>query len=172
MRVFSLFSLTMFTFLVEPLLMEIIPFLGTVVPEFGVITVIYLAHGVKGSPSRGAAASLGLGYLMDLYSGAPVGMHSFIYVSLYFSLRLISMKFYGHTLLMQALMGGIYSGVVGFLLIAIDQWLNPIPHGWDLLRMLPRQVLVTALFSPPYFWLLWKVDRLFFYEASPEGVFK
>ncbi|MBU1239835.1 rod shape-determining protein MreD [Myxococcota bacterium] len=172
MRVTVLFFLTVITFLIEPLLMEIIPYLGTAAPEFGIITIIYLAHSVKGSPARGAGVSLLLGYLMDLYSGAPVGMHAFVYVSLYFVLRLLSTKIYGHTIMVQALMGGIFSGLVGFIIIAIDKWLNPIPHSWDLLRVVPRQMIVTALFAPPWFWVLWRIDRAFFYEASPEGVFR
>jgi rod shape-determining protein MreD len=172
MRVFILFLVTVVTFLIEPLLLEILPLLGTAVPEFGVITIIYLAHGVKGSPSRGASAAIGLGYLMDLYSGAPVGMFAFAYVLLYFVMRLTSMKIYGSSIWVQALLGAIFSSIVAFFIIAIDMWLNPIPHSWILLESIPRQALITGLFSPLYFYLLWKIDRLFFYQASPEGVFK
>ena len=172
MRVFTLFAVTVVAFLIEPLIIEIVPFLGTSAPEFGIITIIYLAHGVKGSPARGAGYSLMLGYLMDLYSGAPVGMHAFVYVLLYFMLRLLSTKIYGHTVIAQAIMGGIFSALVGLVIISMDKWLNPVPHSWVFLRIIPRQMLVTAVFSPLWFWILWKLDRLFFYEASPEGVFK
>ncbi len=172
MRVFVLFIFTVAFFLLEPLLMEIIPFLGTAAPEFGIITLLYLAHGVKGSPARGAFTSLMLGYLMDLFCGAPVGMHAFVYVALYFVVRLLSNKIYGHTILVQALMGGIFSGLAGFFIIALDKWLNPVSHSWEMLRIVPRQMAVTAIFSPIWFWLLWRIDRAMSYEASPEGVFR
>ncbi|MDA3862287.1 MAG: rod shape-determining protein MreD [Deltaproteobacteria bacterium] len=171
-RVLAIFLLAVFTLLIEPLLLEIIPFLGTTSPEFALITILYIAHGVKGSLARGAAASLGLGYLMDLYTGAPIGMHAFVFVLLYFLARLISAKIYGISLITQALFGAVFSVLCGLIIISLEKWLNPVHHSWVLLEYIPKQALVTGLFSPVYFYIIWKLDRLVSYETSPEGVFK
>ncbi|MBN2723076.1 MAG: rod shape-determining protein MreD [Deltaproteobacteria bacterium] len=172
-RTTILFIFTVMTILlVEPLLLAVVPFLGTAAPEFGLLGVIYFAHGVKGSPSRGAFASLGTGYLMDLLTGAPVGMFCFTYVAMYFSIRLISFKIYGRSIITQSLMGGIFSAITGLFLVSIDKWLNPLPHTWALLNQIPRQSFVTALFSPVYFYVLWLIDRRLTYEAPHEGVFR
>ncbi len=171
-RATALFLFTFGVLLVEPLLFFAIPFLGFHVPELGLIAVVYAAHGIRGSLARGAAASLGIGYLVDLFSGAPVGMHALVYVLVYYLVRLVFGRIYGRALWLQALMGAAASGASGLLVISIGQWLDPVELSWDMLRQLPLQMLLTAVFSPPFFYVLWRFDRLVSYEVSEEGIFK
>lgn len=172
-RIAILFGVTIFVILVvQPFLLAVVPVFGTAAPEFGLLGVIYFAHGVKGSPSRGAGASFATGYLMDLLTGAPVGIHCLIYVVMYFFIRLISFKIYGRSIITQAIMGAIISAFAGFLIISFEQWLNPLKHSWVLLRQIPRQAFITALFSPVYFFILWKIDRALTFEAPHDGVFR
>jgi rod shape-determining protein MreD len=171
-RVLAIFIFVIFILLVEPLLLAILTILGTTAPEFGLLGILYIAHGIKGSPSKGAAASMGIGYAMDLYSGAPIGMYSFVYVVTYFSARIVSWRIYGRSYISQAILGGIFSLFSGFLIVSIDKWLSPVKHTWILLNIIPKQALVTAIFAAPFFYVLWRIDRMVSYEAPPDGVFK
>jgi len=171
-RVTALFLFTFGTLLLEPLLLFAVPFFSFTVPELGLIAVVYCAHGIRGSLSRGAAAALGIGYLNDLFSGAPVGMHALVYVLVYFLARAAFGRILGRALWLQVLLGAIASGAAGLLIISIEQWLNPVEHSWALVGRVPFQMLVTGLFAPAYFYLLWRVDRMASYEVSAEGIFK
>jgi rod shape-determining protein MreD len=171
-RYTALFLFTFGVLLLEPLLLFAVPLFSFSVPELGLIAVIYCAHGVRGSLSNGAAVALGIGYLTDLYSGAPVGMHALVYVLVYFLVRATFGRILGRALWLQVLFGALPSGVAGLLVISIEQWLNPVAHSWAMLGRLPWQMLVTGLFAPPFFWVLWRVDRMASYEVSSEGVFK
>jgi len=171
-RVTALFLFTFGTLLLEPVLLFAVPFFTFNVPELGLIAVVYCAHGIRGSLSRGAAAALGIGYVTDLFSGAPVGMHALVFVLVYFLVRATFGRIYGRALWLQALLGAFASGAAGVLVISIDQWLNPVEHSWAMLSHLPMQSLVTGLFAPAYFYVLWRVDRMASYEVSVEGIFK
>ncbi len=171
-RVTVLFWFTFATLLIQPVLLFAVPFFSFTIPELGLIAVVYCSHGIRGNLSRGAAACLGIGYLTDLFSGAPVGMHALVYVIVYFLVRTLSGRIYGRAIWAQMLLGALASGFCGLVIIALEQWLNPVEHSWVLLNRVPRQMLVTGLFAPAYFYLLWRMDRLASYEVSTEGIFR
>jgi len=140
-------------------------------PDLVLLVVLYLAVAVKGSPSAGLACAVGLGYLADLFSGAPRGLYSLTLGICYFVVRGLSARLYLRGKLSQMLVSGIVSLATSTLLVGLEVALNP--HAtWAMLSPAPKTALATALVSPVVLWLLWTLDRKMAPEVSFEGVFR
>ena len=58
-------------------------------PYLGLPFVFALATAPGVRPLRGAATAFAIGYLYDLFTGNPLGLHTFVFVVGYFSARLV-----------------------------------------------------------------------------------
>ena len=140
-------------------------------PDLVLLVTLYLAVAVKGSPSAGLACAVGLGYLADLFSGAPRGLYSLTLGITYFVVRGLSARLYLRGKLSQMLVAGVVSLGTSLILVGLEVALNP--HAtWAMLHPAPGSALATAVVAPPVFWLLWNLDRKMAPEISFEGVFR
>jgi len=140
-------------------------------PNLAVLGTLYLALGVRGSPSGSAAAVAALGYLMDLLTGAPKGMHVLSLLLVYFLVRASSRRLYVHGRLSQmglALVATLVHSTIGVALhVALP------PRGeWSILAYAPVEAGVTAALAPLGFYLLWRLDRRVTRDMTSEGVFR
>lgn len=140
-------------------------------PSLPVLVTLYLALGVRGSPSAGAAAAAGLGYVTDLLVGAPKGTYILGLLLVYFLIRAFSSRLYVQGRLSQI---GVTFGATlftGFVVVAIHVALPP-RGSWSTLVQAPIEAGITAATAPLAFYLLWRLDRRLGREAAAEGVFR
>jgi rod shape-determining protein MreD len=109
------------------------------------VTVVIVAHlALKALPLEGALTSFGVGYLLDILSGRPSGLYTFLAVLAFVGGRLGSSLVVVNSRRRFALFAGAVEAghaVVGWLLqaaVARD------PVGTGPLAALPLQVLLTA----------------------------
>lgn len=140
-------------------------------PDLALLVILYLALAVKGSPSAGAACAVGLGYLSDLFSGAPRGLYSLTFVLCYFVVRGLSARLYLRGKLSQMLASFIASLATSVLLVGLEVVLSR--HAtWAMIHPALGSALVTGLVAPFMFWLLWSIDKKLAPEITYEGVFR
>lgn len=140
-------------------------------PNLAVLATLYLALGVRGSPSSSAASVALLGYLMDLLTGAPKGMHVLSLLVVYFLVRASSRRLYVQGRLTQmgiALVATLLHATIGVALhVALP------PRGeWSILAHAPVEAGITAAVAPLGFYLLWRLDRRVTRNMASEGVFR
>jgi len=129
------------------------------VPDMALVVILYLGLGGRGSPAGHTAVALILGYLTDLLSGAPRGLHalSFIIVMLLAragASRLMVTRVWQEMVVTFAVCVGHGALVIAFA--------SPMYDGEALsaLRQVPGSSLFTAiLIAPLLFKLLRRVDR-------------
>lgn len=140
-------------------------------PNLSVLVTLYLALGVRGSHSTGAATAAAMGYVTDLLTGAPKGTHILSLLVLYFLVRAFSSRLYVQGRLSQ--MGVTFAGTLlcSFLVVATHVALPP-RGSWSTLTQAPIEAGITAALAPLAFFLLWRVDRRLAREAVAEGVFR
>jgi rod shape-determining protein MreD len=128
--------------LVPSLLLPLILFMG--VHEYSVV--------------RGATLSWLLGYALDLFAGAPVGLHAFTFVAVFVLARSAGVRLAAQTKLMQAVLAlgfALVHSVMVLVLLAIfgnDAW---VPRAVYPLTL--PHVLSTAAIAPLVFMLAQKV---------------
>ena len=138
-------------------------------PDLMIILVIFL--GVSFPSLPGAFLVLFCGLLYDAFSGGPLGLFSFVYLFIFFSLKLLArVLIIGESFPFRMILtGGLMTVQIALLLLLPPalgrggQFTWP-PAGW----VLP-QVLLTCLASWPLFYLLRKVDSPPAQESSSSG---
>jgi len=136
-------------------------------PDLMLILVVFL--GISFPLLPGAFLVLFCGLLYDTFSGGPLGLFSFVYLFIFFSLKLVAqVLILGQTIPFRMILTGVLMGVQILLLILLPPVLGRVSQvsfpraGW----VLP-QVLLTCLVSWPLFYLFRKVDTPPAEEAAP-----
>ncbi|MCD6498151.1 MAG: rod shape-determining protein MreD [Deltaproteobacteria bacterium] len=138
-------------------------------PDVVLLVVIYLALAVKGSPSAGVAVAVALGYMADLFSGAPKGVYSLSLGVCYFAVRGLSARLYFRGKLSQAIVALLVSVVTALMQIGLVALLGPYSF-WTLLTAALATAVATAIVAPPVFWILIRLDRRVAPEIVLEGL--
>lgn len=140
-------------------------------PSLAVLVTLYLALGVRGSPSAGGAAAGALGYVTDLLSGAPKGTYVLALLLVYFLIRAFSNRLYVQGRLSQIAVTFAATLFAGLVVVAIHVALPP-RGSWSTLVQAPIEAGITAATAPLAYYLLWRLDRRLAREAVAEGVFR
>ena len=140
-------------------------------PNLSVLATLYVALGVRGSPSAGAACAASLGYVTDLLAGAPKGTYILALLIVYFTVRGLSARLYVQGRLSQVGVAFAASLYCSFLVVAIHVALPP-RGAWSTLIRAPAEAGMTAAIAAPMFYLLWRLDRRVAREVASEGVFR
>jgi rod shape-determining protein MreD len=137
-------------------LMTVVPW--HLVPEVTLLVVLYLGLGGRGAPSGFVGVALVLGWLTDLFSGAPRGLHALSLGLLMIAARGVSNRLLVATRWQVLLVTWIAAIGHGALLILLA---SPLYEGelWRALRRVPLSTAVTALCAPLVFGLLTRLDR-------------
>jgi len=113
------------------------------------------------SIARGAALSFILGYLLDLFAAAPVGLLTFITVATFVVTRYAGVRLAAQTLITKIALAFVFALVQGILIVILTAI-----FGQDAARPRALALLVaphaisTALFAPLVFRLAEKVHQL------------
>lgn len=124
------------------------------------------------SLARGAALAFILGYFLDLFAGAPVGLHTFVSVSVFVLARTAGVRLAAQTMLTQlalALGFALIEGVMIVVLLAIFRDAKTMYPVRALLPLLVPHALGTAVISPLVFRLAEKIHQATLGIPRPEA---
>ncbi|HKQ71461.1 MAG TPA: rod shape-determining protein MreD [Polyangiaceae bacterium] len=119
---------------------------------------------------RGAALAAALGYALDLFAGAPVGLFTFITVSIFVLARAAGVRLAAQTVLTQLALAfgfAIFESVTVLMLVAI---FGRDPHSPKaLLTVVLPHAAATAMVSPLVFRLAERLHQATITVPRPDG---
>ncbi len=126
-------------------------------PEMGLIVLLYAAMGRRGSSGGIAALALVLGYLTDLSTGAPRGLHMAVYTITGISAQTTASRILVGSTLATAIGSALFASWAGALSVILRVAVNP-AIGWGVLGAVPGTALATAVAAPVLFSLLERME--------------
>jgi rod shape-determining protein MreD len=110
------------------------------------------------SMARGAALSFTLGYLLDVFIGAPIGLFTFITVATFVVSRAAGVRLAAQTLLTKIALAFVFAFFQGILIVVLTAIFGVDPARPRALSLLvPPFAVSTALFAPLVFSLAERV---------------
>ncbi len=143
--------------LLQSTVMEFAP-VHLVTPSLGLLVVLYVGMAtLKWAPGSAVMVGFCLGYLFDLVSGAPRGVHAFVFASVALLARMLAWRLAVRGIVLKAAIAFVASIVAGFLIVVVRAQISP-ESGYGGLAQAPLEALLTAAFGPPVLWLLARLD--------------
>jgi len=116
------------------------------------------------SMARGALLAFGLGYATDILASAPIGLFSFIYVSIWWLARLAGVRLTAQTLLPRMSLAFAFAVVEGILvLVLLAVFGADTKRPVEILTVVLPRAVTTALVAP----LVLRIAQRLHYGASP-----
>ncbi|MEK6606967.1 MAG: rod shape-determining protein MreD [Myxococcota bacterium] len=149
MRYILLFGVVYALLVLEAVLLRVVR-VDLLAPGLAQAVVVYVALSRRGSAPAHAMFALAIGYLCDVLSGSPRGLHAFVLVALAMLGRLVARRVYIEGFVAEALaaLGGSATSamLIGAVAFVLPEAAPAIP--WS---PLPAQLIATALVGPPIF---------------------
>lgn len=167
-RFLSLLLISWFLIILQTTLLKLFS-VGVVIPDLVFLTVLYL--GLFHKFRRGSAITFFLGYLMDLFSGSPMGLYIFLYLGSFSITQLIREVVYFKSIPSQVIYVLILSfgnSLLLFLLLWIFSPSLSLPS--SLLKWIIIQGVYNALVGPFLFLLLERINQRFLDNSLLEGI--
>jgi rod shape-determining protein MreD len=143
--------------LLQSTVMEFAP-VHLVTPSLGLLVVLYVGMApLKWAPGAAVVVGFCMGYLFDLVSGAPRGVHAFVFASVALFARLLAWRLAVRGIVLKAAISFVASMLAAFLIVVVRAQISP-ESGYGGLRPAPVEALLTAVFGPPVLWLLARLD--------------
>jgi rod shape-determining protein MreD len=143
--------------LLQSTVMEFAP-VHLVTPSLGLLVVLYVGMAtLKWAPGAAVVVGFCMGYLFDLVSGAPRGVHAFVFVSVALIARVLAWRIAVRGIVLKAASAFMASMIAGFLIVVVRAQISP-ETGYGGLAQAPLEALLTAAFGPPVLWLLARLD--------------
>jgi rod shape-determining protein MreD len=128
-----------------------------VTPSLGLLVVLHMGLSEKWTASSAAVVAFCAGYLFDLVSGAPRGVHAFVFVLMAVFARALAARLAVRGLIFKAATGFAASLLAAVLVVVVRAQVSH-EGGYGGLRQAPFEALLTGLFGPPVLWLLARID--------------
>lgn len=101
------------------------------------------------SMARGAALSFTLGYLLDVFAAAPLGLFTFITVATFVVSRAAGVRLAAQTLITKVALALVFGLVEGILVVVLTAIFGDDPaRARALALLIPTHAASTALFAP------------------------
>ena len=156
MRATATLIVAMILVLLQSTVLELAP-VHMVTPACGLLVVLQVSFSERWSMSSAALLSFALGYLFDLVSGAPLGVHAFVYLVISQLARLLSTRVVMRGVILSAGIGFVAALFAALLVIVVRAQLNP-EGGYEGFSEAPLEALLTGLFAPPLLWMLRQLE--------------
>lgn len=112
------------------------------------------------SMGRGAALAFLLGYLLDIFSAAPVGLFTFITVTAFVVSRLAGVRLAAQTWLTKVALAFVFALVEGVLIVVLTAlFANDVARPRALALLVAPHALATAIVAPLVFRLAERVHQ-------------
>jgi rod shape-determining protein MreD len=129
-----------------------------VTPSLGLLVVLYVGMApLKWSAGSAVIVGFCMGYLFDLVSGAPRGVHAFVFVTMALVARLLAWRLAVRGVVLKAATSFVASTIAAFLIVIVRAQISP-ESGYGGLSQAPLEALITAVAGPPVLWLLARLD--------------
>ena len=126
-------------------------------PSLGLLVVMHVGLSSKWSISSAAIVAFATGYLLDLVSGAPQGVHAFVFVLMAIFARGLATRVAVTGIVMAAASSFVASLLAALLIVIVRAQVAP-EGGYAGLRQAPVEALLTAFFGPFVLGLLRRID--------------
>ena len=128
-----------------------------VTPSLGLLVVLHVGFSSKWTVSSAAVVSFATGYLFDLVSGAPQGVHAFVFVLMSLFARGLSTRLAVQGIVLSAATAFVASLLSALLVVLVRAQVAP-EGGYGGLRQAPLEALLTGFCGPPVLGLLRRIE--------------
>jgi rod shape-determining protein MreD len=126
-------------------------------PSLGLLVVMHVGVSGKWSVSSAAIVAFATGYLLDLVSGAPQGVHAFVFILMMLFARALAARVAVTGIVMSAAVSFVASLLAALLIVIVRAQVSP-EGGYGGLRQAPLEALLTAIAGPFVLGLLRRID--------------
>jgi rod shape-determining protein MreD len=128
-----------------------------VTPSLGLLVALYVGLSPKWPLSSAAIVAFCTGYLFDLVSGAPRGVHAFVWVVMALVGRALTTRLAVRGFVLKAAVSFVASLVAAVLIVVVRAQVSH-EGGYGGLRQAPLEALLTGLSGPLVLFLLARID--------------
>jgi rod shape-determining protein MreD len=128
-----------------------------VTPSLGLLVVLHVGLSSKWTISSAAVVSFVTGYLFDLVSGAPQGVHAFVFVLMALFARLLTTRVAVQGIVLSAATSFVASLLASLLIVLVRAQVAP-EGGYGGLRQAPLEALFTGFVGPIVLGLFRHID--------------
>jgi rod shape-determining protein MreD len=128
-----------------------------VAPSFGLLVVLHVGFSPKWTLSSGAVLAFITGYLFDLVSGAPQGVHAFVFVLMSLFARALTTRLAVQGVVLSAATSFVASLLASALVVIVRAQVDP-EGGYGGLRQAPFEALLTGFAGPIVLGLFRRID--------------
>jgi rod shape-determining protein MreD len=126
-------------------------------PSLGLLVVMHVGLSGKWSVSSASLVAFATGYLLDLVSGAPQGVHAFVFVLMSLFARMLAVRVAVTGIVMSAAVSFVASLLAAVMIVIVRAMVAP-EGGYGGLRQAPIEALLTAITGPFVLGLLRRID--------------
>ncbi len=126
-------------------------------PGLGLLVVLHVGLSSKWTVSAAAVVGLCTGYLLDLVSGAPPGLHGFVFILMAMFARALATRVAVRGIVLSAATAFVASLLAAVLVVVVRAQVSP-DGGYGGLRQAPLEALLTAFCGPLVLGLLRRID--------------
>ena len=126
-------------------------------PSLGLLVVLYVGVSGKWALSSASIVALCTGYLLDLVSGAPQGVHALVFILIVIFARALSTRVAVQGIVLSAAVSFVASLLASVLVIIVRARVTP-EGGYGGLKDAPLEALLTAGAGPIVMGLLRRID--------------
>ncbi len=126
-------------------------------PSLGLLVVLHVGLSSKWTISSAAVVAFATGYLFDLVSGAPQGVHAFVFILMALFARVLSTRLAVQGILLSAATAFLASLLTSALIVIVRAQVAP-EGGYGGLRQAPLEGLLTGFFAPFVLGLFRRID--------------
>jgi rod shape-determining protein MreD len=149
-------TVAFFLLILQSTVLELAP-LHIVAPALGLLVVLHVGLSPKWTVSSAAIVSFVTGYLFDLVSGAPQGVHAFVFVIMSLCARLLSTRVAVQGVVLGAATSFVASMLSAALIVIVRAQVAP-EGGYAGLRQAPLEALLTGIVGPLILGLFRRID--------------
>ena len=126
-------------------------------PSLGLLVVLHVGLSPKWTLSSAAVVSFVTGYLFDLVSGAPQGVHAFVFVLMSLCARALTTRVAVQGIVLGAATSFVTSLLASALIVIVRAQVAP-EGGYGGLRQAPIEALLTGFAGPFVLGLFRRID--------------
>jgi len=126
-------------------------------PSLGLLVALHVGLSPKWSLSSSAVVAFATGYLLDLVSGAPQGVHALVFVLMSIFARILATRVAVTGIVLSAATSFMASLLAAVMIVIVRAQVAP-EGGYGGLRQAPFEALLTAFAGPVVLGLLRRID--------------
>ena len=138
-------------------------------PSLGLLVVLYVGVSGKWALSSASIVALCTGYLLDLVSGAPQGVHALVFILVCIFARALSTRVAVQGIVLSAAVAFVASLLASVLVIIVRARVTP-EGGYGGLKDAPLEALLTGVAGPIVMGLLRRIDGKLEATRAPVGL--